>query len=105
MKDALNLYMEEPEDCLYIAQLPNEKTKKSKTTVSIALDPKIALSFLVRRNRIKQKMTQKEAAKALGFENVYSYQRLETRQCNPTLEIISKLKQVFPEISIDYTIS
>jgi DNA-binding XRE family transcriptional regulator len=49
-------------------------------------------------------LTQQEAAKKLGFSNIYSYQRLETRRCNPRLETIALLKKLFPEFSIDYAL-
>jgi transcriptional regulator with XRE-family HTH domain len=56
---------------------------------------------MIRYNRIQQGLTQKEAAKRLGFENIYSYQRLETKNCNPTLRLLSQIKNVFPDFSID----
>lgn len=102
MKEALNIYIEEPENSKDLVPLPNKKIKKSKNIVEVQLDPKIALSFLVRQHRVKHRMTQKQVAKAMGFDNVYSYQRLESRRCNPTLDVMSRLKKVFPEISIDY---
>jgi len=105
MQEALILYIEEPKDSKDMAPLPNEKIKKTKTIAEVSLYPKIALSFLVRRNRLKYKMTQKQAAKAMGFDNIYSYQRLESSKCNPTLDVISRLKKVFPEISIDHAFS
>ena len=37
----------------------------------------------------------------MGFDTLYSYQRLETKKCNPSLKIISKVKSVYPELSID----
>jgi len=104
MEEALNLYIEDPEDSKYLAPLPNKTIKKSKNVVEVPLDPKIAFSFLVRKHRIKHKMTQKKAASAMGFDNVYSYQRLESSKCNPTLDIMLKLKRIFPEISIDHAL-
>lgn len=105
MEEALNLYIEEPEDSKHLAALPDKKIKKAKKIVEVPLDPKVAFSFLVRRHRIKHRMTQKKAAIAMGFENVYSYQRLESSRCNPTLDVMFRLKKVFPEISIDYAFS
>jgi antitoxin HicB len=105
MELALNLYIEEPDNSKHIAPLPDTKIKTTKNIVSIPLNPKTAFSFLVRMHRIKNKMTQKKAATAMGFDNVYSYQRLESKKCNPTLDVISRLKKVFPDISIDYAFS
>lgn len=104
MAEALNLYVQEPADSEDLAALPKKTVRKSKNIVEVALDPSVAFSFLVRYYRITHGMTQQEVAKALGFENVYSYQRLEKRKCNPTLKIISLIKQIFPELSLDYAL-
>jgi predicted RNase H-like HicB family nuclease/DNA-binding XRE family transcriptional regulator len=105
MQEALNLYVQEPEDSTDLASFPNDSIKRSKNVVEVALDPEIAFSFMVRYYRIKYRMTQAEAAKKMGFENLYSYQRLETKKCNPSLKIISKIKQVFPDFSVDYALA
>ena len=105
MQEALNLYVQEPEDSKDLAALPDVTIRKSKNIVEVALDPQIAFSFMVRYFRIKYGMTQQEAAKRMGFENLYSYQRLEAKKCNPSLKIIYKIKQVFPEFSVDYAVS
>jgi antitoxin HicB len=105
MQEALNLYIQEPQDSSDLAALPDGSTKKSRNVVEVAADPLIAFSFMIRYYRIKHKMTQKEAAKRMGFDNLYSYQRLEAKRCNPSLKILSKIKQVFPEISIDLAVS
>jgi DNA-binding XRE family transcriptional regulator len=104
MREALNLYAQEPEDSQELAPLPDETIRRSKTIVEVSLDPEIAFSFMVRYYRIKHKMTQKEAAKQMGFETIYSYQRLEAKKCNPSLKIIFKIKKLFPDFSIDYAI-
>ena len=105
MGEALNLYIEEPVDSKYLAPLPDKKIKKTKSIVEVALDSKIALAFLIRRYRIKYKMTQEQAAKALGFKNIYSYQRLESGKSNPTLEILLQLRKLFPSLSVDLVFS
>jgi len=102
MKEALNLYVEESDDSDDVAALPDHSIKLKKNIVTVAVDPQVAFAFLVRYYRIKQGMTQREAAKKLGFPSIYSYQRLETRKCNPRLETIASLKKLFPELSIDY---
>lgn len=103
MQEALNLYVEESEDSDDVASLPDNSIKSKKNIEKVAVDPQVAFAFLVRFYRIKHGMTQKEAAKKLGFPNIYSYQRLETRKCNPRLETIASLKKLFPELSVDYT--
>jgi DNA-binding XRE family transcriptional regulator len=59
----------------------------------------------VRYWRIRHGLTQKEAAKRMGFDKLYSYQRLEARRCNPSLKIITMVKNVFPEFSLDSAIT
>lgn len=104
MQEALNLYIEEAADSEDLASLPSNTIKSAKNIVDVPVDPQIAFAFLIRYYRIKNKMTQQEAAKRLGFPNIYSYQRLETRKCNPRLETIALLKKLFPEFSVDYAL-
>jgi antitoxin HicB len=104
MQEALNLYVQEADDSEDLAALPDESIRKSRTVVKVALDPEIAFSFLVRYCRIKQGMTQKEAARKMGFDSLYSYQRLEAKRCNPTLKIMANVKHVFPDFSLDYAL-
>ena len=99
MQEALNLYIEEAEGSQDLALLPDDSIKLKKNIAKVTVDPKIAFAFLVRYHRIKHGMTQQQAAKNLGFPNIYSYQRLETRRSNPRLETIASLKKLFPELS------
>ena len=48
--------------------------------------------------------TQQEAVTKMGFETIYSYQRLEAGKCNPSLKMLYRIKKVFPEFSIDYAL-
>ena len=105
MQEALNIYIEEPENSKKLASLPDESIRPSRNIIEVQLDPSIAFAFMVRYYRIKQGLTQKETAKKLGFENLYSYQRLENKKCNPTLKMISQIKKLFPELSIDWALS
>ncbi|NGX48178.1 MAG: hypothetical protein K1000chlam3_01568 [Chlamydiae bacterium] len=104
MQEALNLYVQEPESSKDLAALPDESIRRSKSIEEVSLDPQIAFSFMVRYYRIKYGMTQHQAAKRMGFDSLYSYQRLEGKKCNPSLKILYKIKQVFPEFSIDYAL-
>jgi len=104
MQEALNLYIQEPEDSVDLAALPDDSIRKSKNIIEVSVDPQIAFAFMVRYYRIQHGMTQKEAAKLMGFDNLYSYQRLEAKKCNPSLKILHKIKQVFPELSIDFAV-
>lgn len=100
-QEALNIYIEEPGDSQDLAALPDSTIKKSKNILKVSLDPLIAFAFLVRYFRIKYGFTQQEAAKKMGFETLYSYQRLEAKKCNPSLKMIAKIKKLYPEFSVD----
>lgn len=104
MQDALNLYIQEPVDSDFLAALPNDKIRKTRNVVEVPVDSEVAFAFMVRYHRIKNKLTQQQAAKKMGFKNLYSYQRLE-KKCNATLDMITKLKVLFPKFSVDYTIA
>lgn len=101
MKEAIELALYEPADSKDVAPLPNNKIKLSKAIHLVSPEPQIALAHMVRYYRIKHKMTQKEIAAKMGFSDIYSYQRLETPKCNPTLKTILKIKEILPEVSID----
>lgn len=101
MQEALNLYVEERSNSKDLASLPNSTIKRAKNIIAVSLDPQIAFSFLVRYWRIQHGWTQKEAAEKMGFETLYSYQRLEAKNCNPSLKTISIIKKIYPDFSID----
>src|SRR6218665_3650278 len=77
MRDVLDLALDEPEDSKLIFPDPN-LSLKGRNIVAVPVDPKIAFAMQVRQSRLKNKWTQKEAAKALGMKNIFSYQRLES---------------------------
>lgn len=105
MKEALNLYIEEPESSKELAALPDESIKKAKNIIEVPVDSQIAFAFLVRYFRIKYGLTQQQAANKMGLDTIYSYQRLEAGRCNPSLKMLSKIKELFPDFSVDYLIS
>lgn len=105
MQEALNLYIDEPANSKKLAALPDDSIPASRSIIEVQVDPSIAFAFMVRYNRIQQGLTQQEAANKLGFENIYSYQRLENKNCNPTLKILYQIKKVFPDFSIDFALS
>mgnify|MGYP006444938429 CR=1 FL=1 len=100
-REALNLFLEEPEESPVTFSLPREYS--GADVVDIPVDPHIALSVLLRRYRQDNRFTQQEVAEKLGMKNLYSYQRLE-RRSNPRLETLRKLKRVFPDLSVDYVL-
>lgn len=105
MQEALNLYIEEKPNSKDLASLPDPSIKKTKNIVEVPLDLHIAFAFLVRYWRIKYGYTQKEAAQKMGFDTLFSYQRLETKKCNPSLKTMSIVKKIYPEFSIDFAIT
>jgi antitoxin HicB len=105
MQEALNLYISERSNSKDVASMPNPRIKTAKNVVLVPLNPQIAFSFLVRYYRIKHGWTQQEAAEKMGFEKMYSYQRLENGKCNPSLKILSLVKRIYPEFSLDLTLA
>lgn len=105
MQEALNLYIDEPADSKRLATLPDDTISLSRNVVEVPVDPLIAFAFMVRYNRIMEGLTQQEAANKLGFENIYSYQRLENKNCNPTLKIVFQLKKAYPKFSVDFALN
>jgi predicted RNase H-like HicB family nuclease/DNA-binding XRE family transcriptional regulator len=105
MQEALNLFIEEPDSSQDVANLPDESIAPDFNIVEVSLDPAIAFSFLMRYYRIKLGMTQTEVAKKMGFHTLYSYQRLEAGKCNPSLRMLARIKEVFPEFSIDFALA
>jgi predicted RNase H-like HicB family nuclease/DNA-binding XRE family transcriptional regulator len=104
MKEALELYISEPEGSTDLAPLPDDSIRVSKTVVEVPVDAEVAFSFLVRYYRIKYGMTQSQVAKKMGYANVNGYQRLERRKCNPNLKTLSKIKEIFPDFSLDLAV-
>jgi len=100
MQEALNLYLEECDDSEDLAPLPKKSIKLTPSIAEVPVDPSVALAFSIRRQRIQQGLTQREAADQLGVKGIYSYQRLE-RRCNPTLDLIYRIVLLFPALSLD----
>ena len=48
MQEALNLYIQEPENSKDLADLPDESIKLSKSIVEVPLDPHVAFSLMLR---------------------------------------------------------
>jgi antitoxin HicB len=101
MAEVLDLAFDEPEDSKRIYPDPNPDLK-GRNIVAVPVDPQIAFAMQVRQSRLKNKWTQKEAAKALGMKNIFSYQRLESsKTANPELSTLMRLCAVFPGFSVD----
>ena len=100
-EEALNLYVEETEDSPVTHPLPQKSS--AEDVMEVPVDPQLALSVLLRRLRAEHHFTQKDVANKLGMKNIFSYQRLE-RRSNPSLNTLQKLKEVFPDLSLDYVL-
>jgi predicted RNase H-like HicB family nuclease len=98
MRELLNLFLDEPATSTVVFPLPAE-TMAGKNICAVEVEPDIAFATMLRSMRAARSMTQSEAARKLGMNNVYSYQRLE-RKSNPTLVMLKKIKAVFPELDI-----
>ena len=96
MEKALNLYIQEPEESKDLAPLPDPSIRQSASIMAVAVEPQFAFAFLVRYYRIKHGFTQEQTAKKMGFPNLYSYQRLENKRCNPSLKTMAKPKASSP---------
>ena len=102
MEDALNLFLDEPPNSKIIFPLPSKKKIGRKAVVEVAVEPRVALAFLLRKFRLQQNLTQAEAAKKLGMKGLYSYQRLESSQtANPEFETIIRIKKAYPALRLD----
>jgi antitoxin HicB len=99
MREALNLYLEEPEssNAVFPSPLPDQARPG---VVPVEVEPAVAFSMQLRQLRLQSRLTQKEAARRLGMRSLYSYQRLE-RRSNPSLATMKKVKLLFPEFSVD----
>jgi len=75
--------------------------KLSKNIAAVPVEPAIALSVMIRHYRKKNNLTQADMMKILNLKNIYSYQRLE-KMTAPKLSTLVKIKEVIPELSIDY---
>jgi len=105
MKEALNLYLNEPADSKEIFPLPDNKIK-GKNIVEIECAVKVAFAMLLRQARLGSKLSQKKVAEKMGYKNTFSYQKLEdSKTANPTLVTISKVKKVFPKLSLERILS
>ena len=105
MQEALNLYLDEPEDSKVPFPKP-KKNLKAKNIVMVSVDPHIAWATALRNARINRGMTQKDVAKSLAFKSVYAYQKLESsKTANPEFATIVKIKKVFPELDIEELLS
>jgi len=105
LAESLNLFLDESSNSEVIFIKPDESLE-GKDIISIKVDPKIAFANCLRMERIKHKMTQKEAAAKLGYKSIWAYQKLESSsKTNPELKTISKIKELFPDLDLNYVLT
>jgi len=104
MSEALDLYLSEPVDSKVIFPLPNEDYN-TEDIYKVKVDPQVAFAFLLRRFRLLNKLTQNEIAHRMGWSNIWSYQRFENAKSNPTLTILTKFHEIFPDLDINLVFS
>lgn len=100
LTEALNGVLDEPAGSNMVFPLPDPSFEGEDDVIEISVEPTIAFSLLVRQARISHRMSQSQVQKAMGFKSRNSYVRLE-RRANPSLEIIARVKKVFPEINLE----
>jgi antitoxin HicB len=101
MQEVLNLVLDDPLQKETLPPFP-KKIKIMKDIAKVKVEPKISFSLILKRERMKRNLTQKQVAEKLGLKNVYSYQRLESsKTANPQLTTISKVKSIFPNVKLE----
>jgi antitoxin HicB len=104
MQEVLNLVLDDPLQKEALPPFP-KKIKITKDIAKVKVDPKISFSLILKRERMKRNLTQKQVAEKLGLKNLYSYQRLESsKTANPQLTTISKVKSIFPNVKLEEVI-
>lgn len=98
MEEALNLYLDEPDQKI-VFPLPDDSVK-GNDIILVSVEPRIAFAIALRHERDIHKLTQKEMADRLGMKNVWSYQRLESpKKANPQLSTIARIVRVFSDFN------
>lgn len=104
LREALDLYLSEPEDSRYIFPEPRKQTS-GKNIISIPVSATVAMANKIRSIRLKRNLTQREMCEILDIGHLSSYQRLEDPQkANPELKTLAKIKSLFPELKLDEVI-
>lgn len=103
LHEAVDLFLSEPVDSPLEFPLPTKKLSTSKTVISIPVSPRVAFAMMLKRIRLKHKLTQAAAARRIGITGrLWLYQRLEApKNANPTLETLERVKRAFPEFSVE----
>ncbi|MCP4160442.1 MAG: type II toxin-antitoxin system HicB family antitoxin [Deltaproteobacteria bacterium] len=99
LKDALDLYLDEPQGSNVTFPLPDESINDSDSIISIPVDCRLAFPIIMKNFRLQKKLTQEEAQHSIGLANRNSYVRLENPG-NPKIETLDKVVRAFPDFPI-----
>jgi antitoxin HicB len=67
----------------------------------VNVDPCVAFSVLLKRMRLKQKLTLREMADKLSYKNINAYAKLEKpKTANPELRTLAKIQNIFQDFPI-----
>jgi antitoxin HicB len=106
MQEVLEMFLDDHKSNQGIVIPLPQKNLKGRGIVEVTPDPKIALAFMIRRERMEAKMSQRDAADRLGIKYISQYQKLESgKTANAELGTLVKLKVVFPRLSVDQILS
>jgi antitoxin HicB len=96
MQEALDVYLSEPRESDVVFPLP-KKVPARKNLVEVEATPRVAFAYLLRRERLKQRLTQKQVAARMGFKSLFAYQKLEApKSANPGLDTLKKINEALP---------
>ena len=96
-KEALDGYL--ASHCDRNLNLPKPRVHKGKLYHAVPVDIRIAFAIHLRRLRKQKGLTQGEVAKKLGVSQ-QAYAKLETPNCNPSLDTIKRLSDAL-HVDID----
>lgn len=99
MVDELNIYLSDKTKKIF---LPEEYPEFLNGNIQrIGISHYLAFSVLLRYTRDKNGITQKTAAKKMGYTSTWAYQRLE-QNANPCISTIKKVIELFPDYPIHH---
>jgi antitoxin HicB len=102
MREALNLFLDEPDDSKVLFPLPKKNVKTTNKLVCVSVAPNVAFALLLKTARAEKNFTQSKMAKLLNYKSIFSYQKLESsKSANPTLLRVQRLKEVLPNLRLD----
>lgn len=101
MREALNLYLDEPESSKIVFPAPNPFLAGADV-VDVPVSPRVAFAYRVRALRIGHDLTQTAMCRKLGLSGLASYQNLErSKTANPRFETLMRIKEEFPEFDLN----